>query len=224
MATSAYIYEIKNKVNGNCYIGSTINPKARWTSHRGTLRAGKHHSFILQKAWDKHGESNFNFQVLLECDKKDMIDYENRFMVLQYYNVLRTAKECLVRGGWKHTEDFKQRMSKIRKGRAISEEQKELISKALKGRKHTQEYKDNCRTKRLGTNLSDLTRLKLSKALQNARKKEVEATNAIALQVYKAYDGSETISSLCKRFFIEKTTFYGAIKRLGLSNLKHGVK
>jgi group I intron endonuclease len=92
----AYVYSIENKVNGKCYIGSTTNPRVRWSKHKGDLNRKKHHSFVLQRAWNKYGENNFSFKVLLQCDKKDKIEYENRCMILQSYNVLKTARESLI--------------------------------------------------------------------------------------------------------------------------------
>lgn len=58
-ADAGYIYAIRNTVNGNAYIGSTTNYKSRWFTHKSLLRKGKHHSFILQRAWDKYGEAAF---------------------------------------------------------------------------------------------------------------------------------------------------------------------
>jgi len=108
---SAYVYSIENKVNGKCYIGSTTNPRVRWSKHKGDLNRKVHHSFVLQRAWDKYGESNFNFKILLECSKKDKIEYENRCMVLQDYNVLKTAREALI-----YTPEVKAKLSAARLG------------------------------------------------------------------------------------------------------------
>ena len=92
----ACIYSIKNKVNGKCYIGSTNNPRVRWSKHKGDLNRNTHHSFVLQRAWNKYGEANFEFNILLVCSETDKIEYENRCMVLQSYNILKTAKETLI--------------------------------------------------------------------------------------------------------------------------------
>jgi group I intron endonuclease len=109
---SAYVYSIENKVNGKCYIGSTNNPRVRWSKHRGDLNRKTHHSFVLQRAWNKYGENNFDFKVLLKCDKKDKIDYENRCMVLQSYNVLKTANVDLI-----FTPAFRAKLSAAHLGR-----------------------------------------------------------------------------------------------------------
>jgi group I intron endonuclease len=100
MADKAYLYSIENTVNGNCYIGSTVNLDSRWAAHRTTLRGGRHHSFILQKAWDKYGEDKFLFKLLLICEPKDKIEYENKLMKYQSYNILRTARETPIRRDW----------------------------------------------------------------------------------------------------------------------------
>lgn len=58
------VYAIINRGNGKMYIGSARNVEARWRAHRNLLRKGRHHSFYLQRAWDKHGETGFVLQVL----------------------------------------------------------------------------------------------------------------------------------------------------------------
>ena len=96
MTLTAYVYSIENKVNGKCYIGSTTNPRVRWSKHKGDLNRKKHHSFVLQRAWNKYGASNFEFKILLQCAKEDKIEYENRCMALQSYNILKTARESYI--------------------------------------------------------------------------------------------------------------------------------
>lgn len=105
MTRSAFIYKIENRVNGGCYIGSTVNPKNRWMHHRTSLRKGRHHSFVLQKAWDKYGEECFEFKVLLECSEADRLFYEKLCMPLQKYNVLRTPHETPIRKNWVRTPE-----------------------------------------------------------------------------------------------------------------------
>jgi group I intron endonuclease len=108
---AAYIYSIQNKVNGKCYIGSTNNLKRRWAEHKATLRGNKHHSFILQRAWNKYGEDNFKFKLLLICEPKDKIEYENKMMIYQSYNILRTARETPIRSNWVRTPEVCKKIS-----------------------------------------------------------------------------------------------------------------
>jgi group I intron endonuclease len=122
----AYVYSIENKVNGKCYIGSTTNPCVRWSKHKGDLNRKKHHSFVLQRAWDKYGEKNFQFKILLQCDKKDKIEYENRCMVLQSYNILKTARESSI-----FTPEIRAKMRVVKLGIKYS---KESIAKTAKSK------------------------------------------------------------------------------------------
>ena len=65
--TEGGIYMIRNVGAKGIYVGCTQRtPKRRWVSHRNLLRAGKHHTAMLQQAWDKDGEEAFEF-VMLEA-------------------------------------------------------------------------------------------------------------------------------------------------------------
>lgn len=68
---SAYIYAIENLINHKKYIGQTKDPKRRKTSHFSKLRHNKHINNHLQNAWNKYGESNFRFNILLQCEDEE---------------------------------------------------------------------------------------------------------------------------------------------------------
>lgn len=62
------IYGIRNKINGKMYIGKTqVNFGDRRDCHFASLRGGYGVNSHLQKAWNKYGESNFDFIVLRDC-------------------------------------------------------------------------------------------------------------------------------------------------------------
>lgn len=66
------IYGIRNKVNNNLYIGKTGNNFGdRRDCHIAALRGGYGVNSHLQRAWDKYGEENFEFEVLQVCDSND---------------------------------------------------------------------------------------------------------------------------------------------------------
>ena len=91
------IYQILNKVNGKCYIGSAVDPKQRFHMHRSQLRRDTHHSIVLQRAWKKYGEANFEFLLLEECEISKLIEREQHYIdqFRPVYNISKVAGSCL---------------------------------------------------------------------------------------------------------------------------------
>ena len=58
------IYHIVNTNNGRAYVGSAVHLVNRWATHRRDLRKGDHRNSYLQRAWLKHGEEAFKFEVV----------------------------------------------------------------------------------------------------------------------------------------------------------------
>jgi hypothetical protein len=181
-----------------------------------------HHSFILQKAWDKYGESAFDFELLFVCPKELRVMYESRLMPLQTYNVMRTPKESSVRGGWKHSEAFKAKMSALHKGKALSEEHRAKLSAAASDRVYDEAFKQKARNRQIGVSPSSETRHRLSDAVKRARKNETAKNESTVLRLYEMAKCGNGIGKLCSDAGITTTTFYSHCKRLGLPNLKHG--
>jgi group I intron endonuclease len=160
------IYKIKNKVNGKFYIGSTLDYKDRWRDHINALRKQKHHSIHLQRAWNKYGEDNFEFEVIEFLDgvsNEELREREKYYLstLKPYkreigYNVSRGTTTCVLYGkdngfyGKKHTGEATRKISEALKeyyrryghvcvGRKVSKETKMKISRANKGRKLSEE-------------------------------------------------------------------------------------
>lgn len=74
------VYQIKNKVNGKVYIGSSKHIEQRWKSHIRDLQKGIHHSVHLQNAWNKYGEDAFIFSVLECCEEFERYDLEQKYI------------------------------------------------------------------------------------------------------------------------------------------------
>nr|DAI89480.1 MAG TPA: intron associated endonuclease [Caudoviricetes sp.] len=84
------VYEIKNKINEKCYIGSTtMSFQKRLEHHRCLLRLGTHKNTYLQNAWNKYGEDNFEFNILEVVDKCCTLDREQVYLdeCLDCYNI-----------------------------------------------------------------------------------------------------------------------------------------
>ena len=113
-----FLYEIKNNVNGKCYIGWTCKnpPEKRWGVHKNSAISGKR-MLVVNVAMRKHGIENFVFTPLISFDSKvDVCDAEI-FMIdacgTRYpdgYNIHRGG--CGGREkGFKHSHETKQKIS-----------------------------------------------------------------------------------------------------------------
>lgn len=74
------IYRIINSTDNKVYIGSSLNVKNREYKHFWMLRRDKHDNSFLQNSFNKHGESNFKFEVLEICNPLELIERENFYI------------------------------------------------------------------------------------------------------------------------------------------------
>lgn len=148
------IYRIVNRTNGKMYIGSTVNFQHRWYVHRRKLNSGAHHSPRLQAAWDKYGEQQFEFQVLLYCAKEDLIFYEQA--ALSLYRVAEQRRGYNVAS-----------IAGSRLGIPISDAVRRKIAKALQGKTKTPEHTAKVAAANRGIKRTDEARKKMSIAALN---------------------------------------------------------
>lgn len=78
------IYKIINKRNGKFYIGSSTNIKIRWYTHTTQLLRNVHKNIHLQRAWNKYGRNNFQFQIMEQFGNnfsiKELLQEEQRLL------------------------------------------------------------------------------------------------------------------------------------------------
>ncbi len=141
------IYKILNKIDGKFYIGSAYNFNKRKYVHLCRLRKGSHDNKHLQAAWNMYGENNFEFLVLQECKKEELLKFEQGWLDwTKCFNREIGYNACIIAGssiGYKHTEEFKAWQSNRLKGSKHSEETKLKRSIALKGKPKTKEHAAN---------------------------------------------------------------------------------
>lgn len=180
------IYIIHNTVSDTVYVGQSLNYERRWKSHKFDLRNNKHNNKHMQHAWDKYGESSFEFDNIEDIYrddiitlKEDLTSYEESWILFfkqmgfRLYNCANPRKTRLVSP--KCSEDTKKKISKTLTGRESSskgikrsQETRDRISNSKVGRTHvgvphTEESIEKMRQSKLGSKHTKETCDKMSR-------------------------------------------------------------
>ncbi len=214
------IYCIKNKVNNKVYIGSAVNFRTRFISHRTNLNNNKKQpNRYLQFAWNKYEESNFEFIILEYVEnRKDLRNVEQKWMdklnVLDKnygYNICPKAENS---SGYKHTEDALKKMKKTQSNRKpISEETRKRMSKAQKGLKLGKNHPN------YGKTMSEETKKKIGKGNKGHTKSRGENNpaakyNELQVRTYRrAVEFGMKRMEICRLLNIPKSTMNNMINK-----------
>lgn len=91
------IYRIINTKNNKIYIGSSVDIKKRKEKHFWMLQKGIHDNKFLQSSYDRDGKENFIFDIIEMCDKKDLVEKENYYILENKANDMKFGYNlCLV--------------------------------------------------------------------------------------------------------------------------------
>ena len=164
-----YIYKITNQINGKIYIGkhSTNN------LDDGYMGSG----ILICKAEKKYGLENFTKEYLAFCDTEEKLNWFEKFYIKKYK--AREVGYNLTDGGDGHlgfimSEETKQKLSEANKGKTLSEETKQKLrkpkteetkqklSEAKKGKTFSEEHKQKLSEAKKGKTLSEEHKRKLS--------------------------------------------------------------
>jgi len=154
------IYKITHRESGMCYIGLSVHIFMRWNSHVSAKEKYKIH-----EAFDQFGINAFRFEVVEECDKKELRKREKHW--IEHFDCVWPKGYNMNHGGGgvvKHSEKSKKKTSKALKGeknpfygKKHSEETRRKLSEAMKGKKGKKSYW-------CGKTRSEETRGKISEA------------------------------------------------------------
>lgn len=144
------IYRWTNKVNGKKYVGQTIHPEKRYQQHK---RGEKADSQIIDRAILKYGAENFDYTVLLTIhadtreELRGLLDEAEIALIRLEQSYYKTGLGYnmtlggLSRGNFEHTEETKIKLSRMKKGRLLSEAAKRNIAEGHRGLKLSEQHK-----------------------------------------------------------------------------------
>lgn len=144
------IYKWTNKKNCKKYVGQTVNPRKRYLQHKRGERAD---SQIIDRAILKYGAKNFDYTVLLtiQADTREelrrLLDEAEIALIRLEQSYYKTGLGYnmtlggMTRGSYTHTETTKLKLSRIMKGKKLSEAAKRNIAEGHRGLKFTEEHK-----------------------------------------------------------------------------------
>jgi group I intron endonuclease len=188
------IYIIKSKIKPErIYIGSSNNVIVRWSNHINELKRKKHHCGKLQNHFNKYGENDLEFRLILICGEEDLIKNEQLFIdgFEPYFNIRKIAESNI---GLKYQwpEESKRKFSESLRGKKkkprgpMPDHIRERFKGINKGRKASLETKRKMSVSRMGNkyNLghkaSEATRKKLSK-IHKGRKHSEESKKKMSI-------------------------------------------
>lgn len=150
------IYKIVNRVNGKYYVGSSNDIHERWKSHKRLLKNNKHHSWKLQREYNKN-PLDFDFVVVESCVKESLFVSEQSHLNFCKLNPNSNYNVKFIAGGG------------CEKGVVFSKEHNLKISNSNKGKKHTEETKRKMSQRRKGKKLKPHTE-ETKRKIREARK------------------------------------------------------
>lgn len=88
------IYKITNIVNLKSYIGQSIHIEKRMQEHKSIYNWNREKNKILYIAFQKYGLNNFKFEILEECDRKELSERE-KFYIEKYNTYKKGYNETI---------------------------------------------------------------------------------------------------------------------------------
>ena len=212
------IYKIVNKVDGKYYIGSSTNIRRRWWDHKYALRHNKHDNPYLQYAWNKYGETNFQFLLVEKTIVDNHLIIEQKYLDMCQcdrnvsYNIAENAIAPML--GKHHTQETINKIISANKGKKRTCECKLRMSSSAKNRlPMSTETRQKISLAFRGKHLSQEHRMKISRSGSGSKNARYNST------IYK-FHNIENNNEFVGTYYDFYTKYN--LKRSGLGNLIHG--
>ncbi len=152
------IYKITNTINLKAYIGQTIySLEERWSQHNSKSSG----CVAIASALLKYGKENFTIEIMAICNSLEELNKkESQFIKEQ--NTISPYGYNLTSGG---------------EGKTLTQEVKDKISKANKGRVHSEAFRQMRKDIQTGKSPSEETKIKMSAAASGKSKSDTHRAN-----------------------------------------------
>jgi group I intron endonuclease len=175
------IYIHRNKVNGKCYVGQTVqSPHTRWGENgRNYIEKNKDGSFLIPKfapAILKYGfDEGFEHIVLPTVYKTQEELNAAEIATIAKYDSFNNGYNATLGGGGfgKLSEETRRKISESNKGRKRSEESRRKMSEAAKGKVVSEETRRKISEVRKGKKRSEETKRKISEYQKGKKRKKL---------------------------------------------------
>lgn len=124
------------------YVGYSVDLNERRTAHFAELRKNIHGNQKLQNSWNKYGEGNFLYEILIECEEEYLRSEENYWCNLlnvhdrRYgYNIEPTSPIGTIR----LSEETKKKIGDKSRGKVVSKATRDKLRQANLGKKQSKE-------------------------------------------------------------------------------------
>jgi hypothetical protein len=122
------IYKITNIINNKYYIGSAVDIKNRFKTHKRLLKNNKHFNNHLQSAYNKYGINNFTYEIIEITNKLNLLERE------QYWIDILDANN--------NKKGYNKRLNvSSNLGISLSDETRKKLSLSHLGNKHNKDTK-----------------------------------------------------------------------------------
>lgn len=200
------VYLIRNTIDETIYVGSTTKSfRVRRQAHFSSLRNGKHNNPHLQSAFKKYGESVFDFVILEVVEGTENILAREQYW-MDWYRAQGRVYNVLPRAG----------TTKGQPWHFKTLEEREKLSKALRGRKQDPEVV----AKR------NLYWTPEARAAQSARKKGIKFKDTTKMsEARRGNKNARACVRKCESGFIAPDgTHYASIENLADFCKEHGLR